>query len=122
MGSAARIASSHQRTLFDALNRCGELILAVGPEGISANLVGTLRVRRHGVEDVLDVDDGKHHVHIDWRRMKEVEVGVHDGEGLLTFYDGTDALFRLYRPEGPYPSEVTRFADVALWPSEAGEP
>ena len=122
MSSAARIASAHQRKLFDALTGCGELILAVGPEGISATLVGTLRVRRHGVEDILEVDDGKHHVHIDWRRVKEVEVGAHAGEGLLTFYDGTEALFRLYRREGPFPSEVAHFADVALWPSEAGEP
>ena len=122
MSRAARIASTPQRRLFDALARCGELTLAVGPEGFSANLVGTLRVCRHGVEDILDIDDGRNHVHVDWRRMKEVEVVVRDGEGLLTVYDGTEALFRVYRREGPYPTEVTRFADVALWPSEAGEP
>lgn len=122
MPAAARLASTHQRELFDALARCGELVLAVGPEGVSANLVGAVTVRRHGVEDILDVDDGRHHVHVDWRRVKEVEVGTHEGEGLLSFYDGIERLFRLYRPGGPYPSEVARFADVALWPSQAGEP
>ena len=89
MSSAARISSAHQRKFFDALTRCGELILALAPEGISANLVGTLRVRRHGVEDILDVDDGRNHVHVDWRRVKEFEIGAEGGEGLLTFYDGT---------------------------------
>lgn len=122
MASAVRVASTHQRKLFGALARCGELIVAVGHVGISANLVGTLRMRRHGLEDLLDLDDGRDHVHVDWRRVKHAEVGVHAGEGLLTFYDGTETLFRVYRSGGPYPSEVARLAVAALWPSAVGEP
>ncbi len=121
MASAVRIASTHQRKLFDALARCGELIVAVGPVGFSANLVGTPHMRRHGLEDILDLDDGRNHVHVDWRRVKHAEVGVHAGEGQLTLYDGTEVLFQVYRLGGPFPSEVARLAVAALWPSEVGE-
>ena len=114
----ARIASAPQQRLFDALARCGELFLAVGPHGITANFAGTLRIRRHGLEDMLDVDDGKSHVHVDWSRLKRAEAEVRGAEGLLTFYDGTEPLFRVYRQAGPYPAEVARLAEATLWPSE----
>ena len=121
MARAARTASAPQRAFFDVLARCGKLIVAIGPQGISANLVGTLRLRRHGLDDLLDVDDGTHHVHVDWSRVKRVEIGASGGEGLITLHDGAEALFRIYRSEGPYPAAVSRLADVALWPPDAGE-
>lgn len=37
-----------QRVLFDELTRCGELIFATGPRGISANIVGEFVVGSRG--------------------------------------------------------------------------
>ena len=100
------------RALLDAACRSGDLILACGPEGVSANLVGRVAVVRHGAEDRLDVDDGTHHVHMDWARVTRVEVGTSDGEGLLVLHGLSGPLLKLYRPEGPYPAEVGVLANA----------
>lgn len=122
MPTPARLASTPQRELFEALAHCGRLVLAVGPEGVRAHLVGAVRIRRVGLEDRVEIDGDSHHIVVDWRRLKEVEVSSDGGEGLLTFFDGVEPLFRLYRPAGPYPADVARFADATLWPSVAGDP
>ena len=93
-----------------ALFKCGELILAIGPKGISANLVGKFCIKAYGNEDRIDLEDGTNHVHIDWTRVKRVEVGSFHGEGMLTFFDGDDTLFKLYLPSGPFPKDVESLA------------
>ena len=101
-----RLASPRQRALFDAVARCGPLVFACGPRGISANLVGEIRLARHGTEDRFDAGDGTHHVHVDWARVRRAEIGVTDDEGVVTAFDGEDVLFKVYRPAGPYPADV----------------
>jgi hypothetical protein len=102
-------ASEKQKSLFRQLENEGELVFAGGPKGAVANLVGSFTVRRnHHDEDQLDVGDGTCHVHIDWARVKRCEAGDFHGEGLLTFFDGDEPLFRLYRMEGPYSTDTAR--------------
>jgi hypothetical protein len=76
--------SPKQAELFEALEKCGEMVFACGPRGISANLVGQFVVKKN-------------------------HLGDFHGEGLLTFFDGTDALLKLYRMEGPFPKVIESF-------------
>ena len=103
--------SQKQRDLFKAIENSGELVLACGPKGISANLVGNFVVRKnnHG-DDQLDVGDGTHHVHIDWSLLKRFEIGEFHGEGTLTFFDGEKPLFKLYRMEGLFSNSVANLS------------
>ncbi len=102
-----------QRDLFAALARCDRLIFACGPAGVSVNLVGRFAVRRERGEDVLHVGDGTDHVHVDWTRVRRVEESAFHGEGLLTFTDRDETLFKLYRPAGAFPGDVrSRLGDL----------
>ncbi|MDF1663662.1 MAG: hypothetical protein P1V97_17975 [Planctomycetota bacterium] len=103
---SSRIVSNKQRQLFKALEHEGTLIFAAGPKGISANIVGEFQVRSLDSEDRLCMGDGTNHIHIDWSRIKAAEIGDFHGEGMLTFYDGDEVLFRLYKPAGPYRKEL----------------
>ncbi|WP_413290581.1 hypothetical protein [Bdellovibrio sp. HCB337] len=108
-------ASEKQKALFGLLEKCGELIYGGGPKGAVANLVGEFTVRRnHHGDDQLDVGDGTCHVHIDWSQVKRVEVSDYHGEGMLSFFNEKDCLFKLYRMSGPWPKEVEAFAAVSL--------
>lgn len=108
---AVNFVSEKQRQLFAALENCGELVFAAGPRGAVANLVGVFYVRpNERGDDQLDVGDGVHHVHLDWDRVKRVEIGEYQGEGLLSFFDGSDCLFKFYRMAGPWPAEIAAFA------------
>jgi hypothetical protein len=102
----SKLQFQRQRDLFKQIEECGDLIFACGPNGISANIVGPFRIERFGSEDLLIMGDGTQHVHIDWLRVKEVEHGDFHGEGMLVFKDNGEVLFRLYRPEGPFPPAV----------------
>lgn len=107
--------SEKQKQLFNQLESEGELVFAGGPRGAVANLVGSFVVRRnHHDEDQLDVGDGTCHVHLDWSRVKKFEVGVFHGEGLLTFFDGEEVLFHLYRMDGPYSQAVASMANQLI--------
>jgi len=106
-----------QRALFEAVGRSGKLIFSTGGDTISANLVGVFTVRRHGKEDRLDVDDGTHHVHVKWHRVARAEIGTSGGEGLLTFWNGNDLLFELFRPAGSFPAEVEALVGELMAPS-----
>jgi hypothetical protein len=106
-----RFASPKQKELFDAIAESGELVFACGPKGLSANLVGKFSVQKnHKNEDQLNVDDGTHHVHVDWANVKRFEVGEFHGEGMLTFFDDEKTLFKFYRIEGPFSSAVENLA------------
>jgi len=108
---AATFASEKQRQLFAALENCGDLVFAAGPRGAVANLVGVFYVRpNHQGEDQLNVGDGVHHVHLDWSRLERVEASEAHGEGVLTFFDGEEKLFRFYRMAGPWPAKVLEMA------------
>ncbi len=103
--------SPKQERMFDCLAKCGELVLAIGPKGVRANLVGEFAVRKHTDHNakadlILDCSDGTNHIHIDWQRVRRVALSEHHGEGKLTFLDGTEELFELYCMSGPYPQEV----------------
>ncbi len=104
---ASTFASEKQRKLFAAVENCGELVFAAGPRGAVANLVGVFYVRTNERgDDQLDVGDGVHHVHLDWARLQRVEAGEFHGEGMLSFFDGSECLFKLYRMEGAWPADV----------------
>jgi hypothetical protein len=106
-----RFVSGKQRELFEALGQHEKLIFACGPKGIAANLVGQFSVQRnHKGEDQLNVDDGINHVHIDWTRVKLAEIGEFHGEGVLTFFDGSEPLFKFYNPGGPFERRLSEFA------------
>jgi hypothetical protein len=101
--------SEKQKRLFKELETAGELVFACGPRGAVANLVGNFKVERsEHDEDQLNVGDGTCHVHIDWARVKRCELKDFHGEGLLIFFDGEEALFRLYRMEGKYSDAVEK--------------
>jgi hypothetical protein len=106
-----------QVALFDAICRSGPLIFSTGGDTVSVNLVGTFAVRRYGKEDRLDVGDGTDHVHIKWNRVARAEVGMSNGEGLLTFWNGNDLLFELFRPAGAFPDEVAALVGELMAPS-----
>lgn len=108
------LVSDLQTRLFAAIAECGELIFACGHDGVSANIVGEFHIQHVGGEDRLAVDDGTHHVHIDWSRVRRVAVDEFHGEGMLTFLDGDVVLFKLYRPAGSYPPGVTQFAGALI--------
>ena len=96
-----------QRRLFAALADEPRLVFVCGPRGVSVYLVGRLRVRRVRGEDLLGAGDGTDHVHVDWSRVRDAEESTFHGEGLLTFRDGDEDLFRIYRPEGVFPPAVS---------------
>ncbi len=106
----SKILSDKQRQLFEAIAKNGTLIFETGPQGIDANIVGTFEVRRCGNEDRLEMGDGTNHVHIDWKRIKLAEIGSYGGEGMLTFLDGSEVLFRLYKISGKWSREVSALA------------
>lgn len=100
--------SEKQRQLFEALSGEGSLIFASGAPGVSANLVGPFKVRQYksGKEDRLDLEDGTNHVHIDWSSVKSCEIGDFHGEDMLTFFNGDNVLFKLYKPSGKFSDSV----------------
>jgi hypothetical protein len=107
--------SEKQKQLFDLLETAGELVYACGPKGAVANLVGHFKVVKYdNSEDRLDVGDGTCHVHMDWSRVKRFVVGEFHGEGTLTFYDGDEYLFRLYRMEGSFSDAINCMAEHSL--------
>lgn len=89
------------------------MVFTCGPKGITANLVGKFSVQKNNhQEDQLNVGDGTDHVHIEWDRVKRFEVGIFHGEGVLTFFDGVEPLFKLYRTEGPFSKSIVDMAEV----------
>lgn len=109
-----RILSESQRRFFKLLPEQGTLIFAAGPRGISANIVGEFSVKSLEREDLLCMGDGTNHIHIDWSRIQYVEAGLFHGEGMLTFRDGDEVLFRLYRPSGPFSKALESIAGELL--------
>ena len=104
--SSRQCASPAHLKLFQAIEAAGEVVVAVGPPGSTANIVGVTRVRRHEGEHYLDVNDGAHLFLVAWNRVRRAEVRVHDGEGLIEFFDGDVPLFRVYRIAGPFSQDV----------------
>ena len=100
--------SAQQIALFEEISKSGELVFACGPKGISANIVGSFCVKHYPdkKEHRLEMGDGEQHVHIDWARVKKVTYGTFHGEGLLTFFDGDEPLFKLYRMEGEFSEKI----------------
>jgi hypothetical protein len=102
----SKMLSDNQKELFEEIAKNGTLVFETGPQGIDANIVGTFSVRRCGNEDRLEMGDGTNHVHIDWKRIKSVKAGSYQNEGMLTFMDGEEVLFRLYKIGGHWSSAV----------------
>lgn len=105
---ASEFVDDKQSKLFAEVSKAGELVFACGPKNISANIVGDFFIRHYPEkkEHRLEMGDGNQHVHIDWNRVKAVEYAVFHGEGMLTFKDGDDTLFRLYRMDGEFSDEI----------------
>ena len=103
---ASKMQTDKQKALFKAISKSGTLIFETGPTGIEANIVGTFEVRPCGNEDRLEMGDGTNHVHIDWSRVKSVELGSYNSEEMLTFTDGKEVLFYLYKISGQFSKEV----------------
>lgn len=109
------MVSEKQRRLFEALANDEELIFACGKQGVSANLVGKFSIRKnHRQEDQLDVDDGRHHVHVDWTRVQRAELGDFHGEGLIRFFCGDEEVFRFYRPGGVFRDDFKGLVDALV--------
>lgn len=107
--------SKKQAELFNEIAKCGDLLFACGPKGVSANIYGSFSVVRAGEkEDRLDMGNGTQHVHIDWSRIKRVEVKELGGEGILTFFDKEESLFKLYRFSGPFSDAIARRNGINL--------
>lgn len=105
------IVNAKQKKLFELIEAQEELIFAAGTTGISANLVGAFKIKsyKNGNEDRLDLADGTNHVHIDWSLLKNCSLGEFYGEGMLTFTDGENILFKFYKPDGLFPTEFSDF-------------
>lgn len=41
------------------------------------------------------------------RFVTPIEQGEFHGEGLITFFDGDEALFKFYRPAGIFPAQLS---------------
>ena len=96
-----------QKKLFELIVQNDDLVFACGPKGISANLVGKFSIVNKSKEDLLNVGDGTNHVHINWKIVNRFEVGVIDGEGVLTFFDAKDnRLFKLYKMSEAYSDDI----------------
>lgn len=100
-----------QKLLFNEIAKAGELVFACGLNGISANIVGDFSVRHYldKKEHRLEMGNGDHHIHINWERVKSVEYSLFHGEGVLTFKDGEEKLFLLYRMGGEFSDEIKKF-------------
>lgn len=102
----SKILSDKQKKLFEAIAKNGTLIFETGPQGIDANIVGTFEVRRSGNEDRLEMGDGTNHIHIDWKRVRSVEIDSYGNEGMLKFMDGEETLFHLYKISGQWSAAI----------------
>jgi hypothetical protein len=111
---SSKMQSKKQKQLFDAIAKCGTLIFEAGPPGIDANIVGTFEVRNCGDEDRLEMGDGTNHVHVDWKRVQSVEMGSYHNEGMLTFLDRSEVLFRFYKISGQWPTEIKALIGTLL--------
>ena len=103
----ARI-NERQKRLFQALADVGTVSMAIGPQGITCHVVDYCYVTPTDTEHRLDFGDGTHHLHIDWARMKKATCNVLEGRAAVSFLDGDNLLFRLYKPEGDFPEIVKR--------------
>ena len=113
---ASSFMSKKQEDLFQEIETAGELVFACGPAGVSANIVGQFRINKiQGKEDRLEMGDGTNHVHIDWGRVKRVELDIFYEEGMLIFYDGDEILFKLYRPEGRFSDRIKEIAQCNFY-------
>lgn len=105
--------SDRQKKLFGSISEFDELIFAAGPQGISANMSEKFAVQSFPDEDRLVVGDGTFHVHIDWSRLKRVEITSIQiearTEGVISFFDGNERLFHLYRQQGVFPAEIQKY-------------
>jgi hypothetical protein len=101
-------ATENQKSFMQKVFAESSLIFASGPSGISVNLVGAFRLTSDGREDRIDVGDGTDHVHVDWDRVKSVEHSDFQGEGLLSFKDKNEVVFKFYRPSGAFPNNVLK--------------
>lgn len=110
---ARTFTSEKQRRLFELLSQFNDLIFACGPAGISTNVQGQFRIASYEQEDRLELGDGNFHVHIDWERVKSAVFSVitigDRSEGVVSFKDGDESLFKFYRQSGDFPDEVKRF-------------
>lgn len=116
--------SDNQKKLFAEIEKAGELVFACGPRGMSANIVGEFCVRYYPEkkEHRLEMGDGSQHIHIDWSRVKFVEYSLFHGEGVLSFKDGDEILFRLYRIDGEFSSEVKNLVGLLIEKTEQWRP
>jgi hypothetical protein len=108
-GALMARATEHQKSFMQKVFAEPSLIFAAGPTGISVNLVGAFRLASDGREDRIEVGDGTDHVHVDWDRVRSVEHSDFHGEGLLSFKDKDDVVFKFYRPNGAFPNSVLKF-------------
>lgn len=107
---ASEFASKTQAQLFDEISKAGKLIFASGKHGLSANIVGEFRINHfRQKEHRLDMGDGTSHVHIDWDNITRFECGTFNGEGMLTFFNKDDVVFKLYRMDGEFSKEIKAF-------------
>lgn len=116
--------SDKQKKLFAEIAKAGELVFACGPKDVSANIVGEFCIRHYPdkKEHRLEMGDGLQHVHIDWNRIRTVEYGIFHGEGMLTFKDGDETLFRLYRMDGEFSNEIKNLVGSLLSEKEKWKP
>lgn len=101
-----------QKELFHLICNSGELTLVGGAKGIGIHLLGNFHMTRsdlYGPEDRIDLVHGDSHVHIDWGRLKRCEISSWENEGEIAFYDGNEVLFKIFRKDGPFSSEIMKF-------------
>lgn len=101
--------NERQRRLFDALSNLGRLNMAISHPGVTCHIVERCYLTSTESEDRLDFGDGTQHVHVDWTRVTRVQPDVIEGKAALSFMDGDQVLFRLYKPDGDFPAEVHRW-------------
>ena len=106
--------SEKQRQLFYLLESEGYLLFSCGQLGVSADLNGHFSIRHRNGEDLLCLEDGTNHAHIDWNCLSIVELGISGRQGMLVFKDGNRELFRLFRKAGPFSPAVSDFAGSLL--------
>ena len=105
-----KIINHKQKNFFKALFESGELLFQSEKKGsYSADMKGKFFFNEMLDEDRLDIDNDTH-IHVNWNDVSAVEIGVKEGEGLVSIKDSkNEVLFNFYKLSGSFPQEVKVF-------------
>jgi len=91
-----QIASNDvQLMVFNKLSTHKDLIVSFKMASLCIDLVGSVEIRSESSEDRVYISQSKHHVHIDWSKLKFMNFDRYNSykESCLTFYSEDGVFF-----------------------------